>query len=345
MQDSIRSIGLTSDGEKKTVPTEILPNIVAVDIASGSNHLVILAKNGKVFTLGCGEHGQLGRVSVEVGNGQSRRGNVPILTPEFITKRNHQVIATAIWATPRGTFYCEKVSNIVYGCGLNNYHQLGYENLKKQTDFETHPVETSLKNVKSIAGGENFTIVLTKDNSVYSIGSCKDGKLGLGKVNEDVKKLTLVEGLDQIVIVGIACGVKNYAFNYDGVAYEWGFEDIDKPQIIQNDQIFQAIDSNASHSLFIMASGNKKTSKVGKENQVTKTKAAPKSKKNVKVLKDSNINESTDDEKSFIVDVPVEKEDEKESEVKEQAMETDDNASGSPTMKSEINKRGRKRRN
>lgn len=45
-------MGLTPEGIKKATPVEVLPGTKSVDIASGNDHLVILAQNGHVFTIG-----------------------------------------------------------------------------------------------------------------------------------------------------------------------------------------------------------------------------------------------------------------------------------------------------
>lgn len=56
-RDAHGSMGLTTEG-KKQLPIQVLPEIKAVDIASGSDHFVVLATNGNVFTIGCGEQGK-----------------------------------------------------------------------------------------------------------------------------------------------------------------------------------------------------------------------------------------------------------------------------------------------
>jgi regulator of chromosome condensation len=72
-RDSHGSMGLTMDG-KKNAPVEVLPELKAVDIASGADHLVILIDNGSIYTIGCAEQGQLGRVCARTATGESRRG-------------------------------------------------------------------------------------------------------------------------------------------------------------------------------------------------------------------------------------------------------------------------------
>lgn len=47
----------------------MLPGLKCVDIASGTNHLVILTENGLVYTIGCSEQAQLGGVYQTISTG------------------------------------------------------------------------------------------------------------------------------------------------------------------------------------------------------------------------------------------------------------------------------------
>jgi regulator of chromosome condensation len=128
-------MGLTTEGNKKT-PIEVVAGLVAVDIASGNDHLVILAQNGHVYTIGCAEQGQLGRVTSRTLTGESRRGKTSLLTPGKISKKAGFFAANAIFATPFCTFLRENVTNLIYGFGLNNYNQLGFQ--KKNKEYESN---------------------------------------------------------------------------------------------------------------------------------------------------------------------------------------------------------------
>jgi alpha-tubulin suppressor-like RCC1 family protein len=66
-------MGLTSNGIQKQ-PVEMLPGNVVVKIASGADHLVMLSENGQLYTCGCGEQGQLGRVTERGASRGSRQG-------------------------------------------------------------------------------------------------------------------------------------------------------------------------------------------------------------------------------------------------------------------------------
>lgn len=96
-RDSHGNMGLTLEGNKR-LPIEVVPDVKFVDIASGADHLVLLTTAGEMYTIGCAEQGQLGRVSARSSSGESRRGKTQLLQPglvRFIKK----IFIDAIWAT------------------------------------------------------------------------------------------------------------------------------------------------------------------------------------------------------------------------------------------------------
>lgn len=142
-------MGLTLEG-KKSSPSEVLPKITSVDISSGADHLVILTNNGTVYTIGCAEQGQLGRVSQRSSNGESRRGNTSMLRPGKANLKPGQKI-DAIWTTTYSTFFREHGTNKIYAFGLNNYSQLALVD-KTDNTLIHNPTLTEFKNVKKIVG-------------------------------------------------------------------------------------------------------------------------------------------------------------------------------------------------
>lgn len=258
-------MGLTNEGNKKS-PVQVVPEIVAVDIVSGNDHLAILAKNGLVFTLGCGEQGQLGRVTARTLTGESRRGKKTLLAPAYVPKRAGKFIANAIWATPFSTFVRENSTNRVYGFGLNNYTQLGV--VKSGKEFEHMPVLTDFTNVKKIVGGQHHTIVLTNDHKVHAIGRKDYGRLGLGEVEKDIDQLTLISSLSKHDIVDVTCGESSsFAITASGQLYVWGMgtnsqlgtgdeDDVSEPKLLATAQVkdknILAVNSGGQHSLFLV---------------------------------------------------------------------------------------------
>lgn len=256
-------MGLTNEGNKKT-PVQVVPQIIAVNIASGTDHLVILTKSGNVFTIGCAEQGQLGRVTSRTLTGESRRGKKSLLTPGLVPKKTKNFVANAIWATPFCTFLRESKTDLIYGFGLNNYNQLGVK--KSDKEFEHYPILSKFADVKAIAGGQHHTIVLTNDNKVHAIGRKDYGRLGLGDIANDVDTLTTINSLKDIAYV--TCGESSsFAVTSDGKPYVWGMgtssqlgtgdeDDVTEPKLLASAQIKDkkvlSIGGGGQHSLFIV---------------------------------------------------------------------------------------------
>jgi len=74
-------MGFHPNGHKQLLPELIMRNVTK--ISSGINHLVMLSKN-KVYTMGCGDEGQLGRICQRHSNRESRVGKrTYLLTREY----------------------------------------------------------------------------------------------------------------------------------------------------------------------------------------------------------------------------------------------------------------------
>lgn len=147
-RDSHGTMGLNVKG-KQQYPIEVVPGETFVDIKSGADHLVLLSNKGKVYTVGCAEQGQLGRISTRSSSGESRRGKTELLKPDTIKSTKFKFI-DAIWATTYCTFFRNRLNGAIFGVGLNNYHQLGVKKGGNDTIFS--PVLTAFENVKTITG-------------------------------------------------------------------------------------------------------------------------------------------------------------------------------------------------
>lgn len=67
-------MGLTPKGNEK-LPYQIMPaEVTVVKIASGADHIVFLTNHGEVYTCGCGEQGQLGRLTERSSGRHARSG-------------------------------------------------------------------------------------------------------------------------------------------------------------------------------------------------------------------------------------------------------------------------------
>lgn len=261
-------MGLTLEGNKR-LPIEVIPGVKSVDIASGGDHLVILTENGHVYTVGCAEQGQLGRISTRAASGESRRGKTDLLQPGIVTLKGKKVLADAIWASTYCTYFKDRNTAKIFAFGLNNYCQLGIPNPSENVVKPVFvPELTSFTDVKTIDGGQHHTLILKTDNKVHVIGRKEYGRLGLGDVSEDAKTVTPVPALADKKVTEICCGEStSFAITDKGELYAWGMgsnqqlgtgneEDEQTPIQIASKQVqgkrILKVSSGGQHSLFIV---------------------------------------------------------------------------------------------
>lgn len=225
-RDSSGAMGLLNSSIQKT-PIQIMKSYPVAKVASGNDHLVMLTSDGQLFTCGCGEQGQLGRVAECFSSRGGRKGISLLLNPApVVVRRVHGRIVQFddIWTGAYSTFARAKGTGDIYICGLNNYNQLGFENNDNRFVLE-RSASFSTRSWKQIAGGQHHTLALDNTGKVYALGRHYYGCLGLGgdANSPDIKEPTLIPPLSHVTCVDIACNVAtSYAVGDDGTAYAWG---------------------------------------------------------------------------------------------------------------------------
>lgn len=247
-RDSHGNMGLTSNGNER-FPIQMLPDVKIVKIASGADHLVLLNENGLVYTCGCAEQGQLGRVSERAASRYSRHGINSLLTPGLIeVSISKKLRFDDIWAGTYCTFVKAYKTEEIYVFGLNNYHQLGLPH--SMTRFHPKISETFNGNTwRHISSGQHHTIALDAAGKVYVMGRKEYGRLGLGFNCSDAEKLTLVPNLSSLKCIDVAAGsVQSFAVTESGDLYVWGMgtngqlgtgtdEDVEEPFLLKSKQL------------------------------------------------------------------------------------------------------------
>jgi len=223
-RDASGSIGLTTAGPQKT-PLEYLPDEVFIKVASGGDHLMLLTIDGNIYTAGCAEQGQLGRIAGIFTDRGGRKGLDLILKPDVVRckiNKKNQPKFTDIW-TGQYTSYAKDSDGNIHAWGLNNYYQLGFPDMVDRFIPEKSESFTSCDEWLDIVGGQHHTVALGSDNKVYTFGRSEYGRLGLGEDAQETKTPTLVDALKDEKIVAIGGGASvSYAINSEGVLYAWG---------------------------------------------------------------------------------------------------------------------------
>ena len=151
-RDSSGSFGLTPDGQMQKLPLQLgikhncslsyfsftiacyffshsdLPGgRTVVKVCSGTDHIVMLTADGELYTVGCAEQGQLGRVAERFVARGGRRGLELLLQPDRVHAKNRRTVFADVWA---GSYVTLALStdNEVLVCGLNNYNQVSTVN-------------------------------------------------------------------------------------------------------------------------------------------------------------------------------------------------------------------------
>ena len=71
-----------------------------------------------------------------------------------------------------------KNDGTLWGCGLNNYGQLGLGDTTNRITFTQ--ITTNTDNIKSVYCGWGYTLILKNDGTLWSCGDNRYGQLGLG---------------------------------------------------------------------------------------------------------------------------------------------------------------------
>uniref|UniRef100_T1J8U9 RCC1-like domain-containing protein n=1 Tax=Strigamia maritima TaxID=126957 RepID=T1J8U9_STRMM len=224
-RDSSGAMGLLKSQCIEQIPHLVMPGVSVAKIASGSDHLVLLTTQGHLYTCGCAEQGQLGRVAECFTSRGGRKGLGLLLTPGLAVVRRQkgkQVLFDDVWTGAYATFVRIRGTTDVYVCGLNNYFQLGSEDIKNHYVLERSETFSS-KSWVQIAGGQHHTLALDVNGDVYTMGRKEYGRLGLGENTQDLAVPTVVPELVSKNCIDIACGVAtSYAVDSLGRAYSWG---------------------------------------------------------------------------------------------------------------------------
>jgi alpha-tubulin suppressor-like RCC1 family protein len=198
--------GQLGDGTQvdKNTATAVLNASDIVAIAAGNTHSMALKADGTILSWGNNSSGQLG-----VGS-----HNSPLMTPVKVSN------ATNIIAISAGTYHslALKSNGSLMGWGSDEFGQLG----KPSTLDRTYTPETiSIDNNNAqISAGNDVSMVLKLNGSLFSWGTNSYGQLGIGSVSSG-GVATATHVTDNIVSMS-AGGYHSLALKPDGTMSSWG---------------------------------------------------------------------------------------------------------------------------
>ncbi|NXJ71359.1 RCC1 protein, partial [Rostratula benghalensis] len=224
-RDNNGVIGLLEPMKTSSLPVQLQLSSPVVKIVSGNDHLVMLTVDGDLFTCGCGEQGQLGRVPALFANRGGRKGLQRLLVPQRVPVRGKgnrgKMRFQDAFCGAYFTFAVTEEGHI-YGFGLSNYHQLGELHSGPSTSPACFGTEgPALACCGLLSPSSPLCCVCHAPGKAYSLGRAEYGRLGLGAGAEEKSTPTIIPDLPSIS--SVACGASvGYAVSSDGRAFAWG---------------------------------------------------------------------------------------------------------------------------
>lgn len=148
-------------------------------IASGSGYSLFLKHDGTVWACGMNDMGELG-VEVKRGTADDALANTypqPFQIPDL-----SEVVAIAA-GTAHSLFL--KSDGSVWGCGWNQYVQLGDDSYESHSFERVVPVPGLESGVVAMSAGFDHSLFVMSDGTVRACGHHGNGQLGLGSATID----------------------------------------------------------------------------------------------------------------------------------------------------------------
>ncbi len=241
----------------KYTPVQVISGGV-IGISTGYSHSVALKNDGSVYTVGDNSYGQIGN-----GTSSVRETPVQVLNANNIKKvegKSNVAMALAydgsvwewdIYSIPKKlSFGGVEISNVkdisvgfshtillmqdgtIYTYGSNTHGQLG----DGTTTSQDNPVQVKGVNgegfftdIVSVAAGENYSLAVKADGTVYAWGRNNYGQLGDGTTTSSATPVRVKGVGGEDVLEGVKAVYTSHivttsvALKEDGTVFTWGF--------------------------------------------------------------------------------------------------------------------------
>jgi len=171
-------------------------------VSCGGSHTIVLMTDGSIYGCGYNGEGQLGDGTFDNKSTLTRMTNTTGKTPKSVTCGSSHTIVLM-------------TDGSAYGCGNNYFGQLGNGNTSNTNTSLTQMTIPNGKTATSISSGDNHTIVLMIDGTIFGCGINEVGQLGNGTStnyngtpNPTLIQMTNVPSTNGITPTSITCGTR-----------------------------------------------------------------------------------------------------------------------------------------
>ena len=171
--------------------------------------------SGVVFAFGNNRHSEI-----------SHDNLLKVTIPRIIFKLKNEYVEKIYSGWEHNIIITKKGE--IFSFGENKNYQCGVPNISEKDKKINNPINISKynNNFKALSAscGNDHTLILKNDNSVYAFGNNEEGELGLKDKNIKTYKFTKINfGSHTNKISKISAGtVHNLALTFDGKVFSWG---------------------------------------------------------------------------------------------------------------------------
>ncbi|XP_037960863.1 RCC1-like G exchanging factor-like protein [Teleopsis dalmanni] len=191
-------------------------------MAAGRAHLVVVTKNGTIFTMGNNSYGQCGR---EIIAKEDYRGSALIhrIPQTYFCETNDEVVN--VICGQDHTMFLTKLGR-VYTCGWGADGQLGQGHFETTGQISIAKGDIEKENIVKISCASDCVLALNANGEVFGWGNSEYGQLdNLDNAEPQINKprlLNITKGLGKIKDIA-AGGSFCMLLNEEGLVYTWGY--------------------------------------------------------------------------------------------------------------------------